>query len=143
MSGRRDAQGAGVLTAVISLLPVLSLAAGSPSFARRIRSVHELIVQGERPEISACLYSAELAVTTSREFESIRWGRSISDDSVVRELSSPAGELVRVTRFEASALTRRTGLFARQRSVEVLVECRQENEKPPIVSLQVKPAEAN
>jgi hypothetical protein len=50
----------------------LSLGAGAPSFAPRIKSVHELIVESDRPEISAPLYSAQLAVSKSHEFERIR-----------------------------------------------------------------------
>jgi hypothetical protein len=115
----------------------LALAAGSPSSARRIKSVYELIVEGDRPEISACLYSAELAVNRSDEFERIRWSDRISDETVVREFRL-AADLVRVTRFEASALTQGTGLFFRQRWVEVLVECQQVNEKRPIVTLRLK-----
>jgi hypothetical protein len=134
---RRDAYGAGILASVFGLLPALCLAAGSQSFVRRIKSVHELIVEGDRPEISACLYSAELAVDKSREFESIRWSETVSDDSVVQE-HRMAEDLVRVTRFEASALARGTGLFSRQRWVDILVECQQVNERAPIVTLRLK-----
>lgn len=126
-----------IAAVLLSLLPALALAAGSPSSARRIKSVYELIVEGDRPEISACLYSAELAVNRSDEFERIRWSDRISDETVVREFRL-AADLVRVTRFEASALTQGTGLFFRQRWVEVLVECQQVNEKRPIVTLRLK-----
>jgi hypothetical protein len=138
---RRDAHGTRISAVVFGLLPALSLAAGSPSFVRRIKSVHELIVEGQRPEISACLYSAELAVSKSHEFESIRWSDSVSDESVVREYRL-AEDLVRVTRFEASALGRGAGLFSRQRWLDVLVECQQVNEKAPIVTLRLKLVEA-
>jgi hypothetical protein len=135
--GRGRLHGAAAFILILGLLPGLCPAAGSPSFPRRIKSVHELIVEGDRPEISACLYSAELAVIQSHEFERIRWGERISDDSVVREYRL-AADLVRVTRFEANALTKGTGLFSRQRWVDVLVECQQVNEKAPIVSLRLK-----
>jgi hypothetical protein len=125
------------MNVVVGLLPSLSLAAGSPSFAPRIKSVHELIVEGERPEISACLYSAQLAVDKSHEFEHLRWSDSNSVESVVREYRL-AGDWVRVTKFEASALTLGTGVFSRQRSVEVLVECQQVNEKAPTVTVRLK-----
>jgi hypothetical protein len=129
--------GARILAVVLSSLPTLSLAAGSPSFPPRIKSVHELIVEGDRPEISACLYSAQLAVSRSREFERIRWGDRISDESVVREYRL-AADWVRVTKFDASALTKRTGLFFGERWVDVLVECQQVNEKAPLVTLRLK-----
>jgi hypothetical protein len=119
------------------LLPSYSLAAGSPSFAPQIKSVHQLIVEGDRPEISACLYSAQLAVNKSHEFERIRWSDSVSDESVVREYRL-AGDWVRVTKFEARALTQGTGLFSTQRWVDVLVECQQVNEKAPNVNLHLK-----
>jgi hypothetical protein len=109
-----SAHGAHILAVVFGLLPTLSVAAGSPTFAPRIKSVHELIVEGDRPEISACLYSAQLAVSKSHEFERIRWSDRISDESVVREYRL-AADWVRVTKFEASALTQGTGLFFRQR----------------------------
>jgi hypothetical protein len=96
-----------------------------------------LIVEGDRPEISACLYSAQLAVSRSREFERIRWGDRISDESVVREYRL-AADWVRVTKFDASALTKRTGLFFGERWVDVLVECQQVNEKAPLVTLRLK-----
>jgi hypothetical protein len=99
--------------------------------------VRELIIEGDRPEISACLYSAQLAVDRSHEFERLRWSDSISDQSLVREYQL-AGDWVRVTQFEASALTQRTGLFSRQRWVDVLVECQQVNEKAPIVTMRLK-----
>jgi hypothetical protein len=130
-------RGARLLAVVLGLLPALSLAAGSPSFVPRIKSVHELIVDGTRPEISACLYAAEVAVDKGHEFDRIRWSDSISDESVVREYPL-AGDWVRMTRFEASALTQGKGLFSIQRWVPVLVECQQVNEKAPVVSLRLK-----
>jgi hypothetical protein len=130
-------QGGPLPAIVLGVLPALSLAAGSSSFAPRIKSVHELIVEGDRPEISACLYSTQLAVAKSQEFDSIRWSDNISDASVVREYHL-AGDWVRVTKFEASALTQGTGLFSKNRWVDVLVECQQVNEKAPIVTLRLK-----
>ena len=129
--------GARILAVALGALPAVSAAAGSPSFAPRTKSVHELIVEGERPEISACLYSAQLAVNKSHEFERIRWRESISDESVVREYRL-AGDWVRVTKFAATALPRGSGLFSSWRWVEVLVECQQVNEKEPIVTLRLK-----
>jgi hypothetical protein len=137
LTTRHSAHGARILAVVLGLLPALSLAAGSPSFAPRIKSVHELIVEGDRPEISACLYSAEIAVSKSHEFERIRWSDRISDESVVREYRL-AADWARVTKFEASALTQGTGLFSSQRWVDVLVECQQVNETAPIVTLRLK-----
>jgi hypothetical protein len=137
MTSRPDVHGVRFSTVVFGLLPALCLAAGSSDFARRIKSVPELIVEGERPEISACLYSAQLAVGKSQEFESIRWSDSISDESVVREYHLGA-DLVRVTKFEASALTAGTGLFSWKRWVDVLVACQQINEKAPVVTLRLK-----
>jgi hypothetical protein len=107
-------------------------------FAPRIKSVHELIVEGDRPEISACLYAAQLAVGQGREFDRIRWSDRISDKSVVRE-SQTGGEWVRWTKFEASARTQSKSLFSKGRWVDVLVECRQLNEKAPVVSLRRQP----
>jgi hypothetical protein len=132
------ARGSRLMTVVLGLLPSLSTAAGSPSFAAPIKSVQELIVEGERPEISACLYSVQLAMHKSHEFERIRWSDRISDESVVREYRV-AGDSVRATRFEATALRQGTGLFSAQHWVDVLVECQQVNEKAPIVSLRLKP----
>jgi hypothetical protein len=137
MTSHCHAHGVRIATVVFSLLPALCLAAGSSGFARRIKSVPELIVEGERPEISACLYSAQLAVNKSQEFESIRWSDSVSDESVVREYHL-GGDLVRVTKFKASALTEGAGLFSRQRWVDVLVECQQINERAPLVTLRLK-----
>jgi hypothetical protein len=125
----------------LGAVPALCLAAGSSSFAPRIKSVHELIVEGDRPEISACLYAAQLNVSQSHEFERIRWSDRISDESVVRETQA-AGQLVRVTTFEASALTEGTGLLSRGHWVDVQVECQQVNEKAPVVTLSRKPEKA-
>jgi hypothetical protein len=135
---RRGVHGKRSTTVVLGLLPSLSLAAGSLSFAPRLKSVHELIVAGERPEISACLYSAELAVTHSHEFERLRWSDSISDQSVVQEYRL-AGDWVRVTKFDASALAYGAGLFSTRHWVDVRVECQQVNEKAPTVTLRLKP----
>jgi len=99
--------------------------------------VHELIVEGERPEISACLYSAQLAMGKSHEFERLRWPATISDESVVQEYRL-ADDWVRVTKFEASALTPGAGPFSRQRWVGVAVECQQVNEKAPLVTVRLK-----
>jgi hypothetical protein len=137
MTSRADVHAVCVATVIFGLLPALCLAAGSPDYARRIKSVPELIVEGERPEISACLYSAQLAVSKSEEFESIRWSDSVSDESVVQEYHLGA-DLVRVTKFEASALTAGTGLFSLKRWVDVLVACEQINEKAPVVTLRLK-----
>ena len=137
MTFHPGARGVRFLAVVLGLLPAVSMAAGSQNFPPRAKSVQELIVDGDRPEISACLYSAQLAVSKGREFERIRWSNRISDESVVREYRL-AADWVRVTRFEASALTQGRGLFSKQRWVDVLVECQQVNEKAPIVTLRLK-----
>jgi hypothetical protein len=129
--------GACILAVVLGLPPAVSGAAGSQSFPPRIKSVHELIIEGQRPEISACLYSAQLAVSSSPNFERIRWSDSISDESVVREYRL-AGDWIRVTEFQAAAMPRDKGLFSTPRWVDVLVECQQVNEKAPIVTLRLK-----
>lgn len=125
------------VAALLVLLPVPVLAAGSSSYPWRIKTLYELIVQGDRPEISACLYAAQLAVSGGHEFDRLRWSERISEASVVREYRL-ASDWVRVTQFEASALTHGEGLFAAQRWVDVLVECQQVNEKRPIVTLRLK-----
>jgi hypothetical protein len=137
LNSPRRPSGAQLLAVVLGLLPALCLSAGSPSFARKIKSVHELIIEGDRPEISACLYSAELAVSRSREFEQLRWDDRISDASVVREYRLGA-DSVRVTKFDASAFTHGPGLFSGRRWVDVRVECQQVNEKAPTVSVRLK-----
>jgi hypothetical protein len=134
---RPGAHGARVVAVVLSLLPALSLAAGSQNSPPRIKSVHELIVEGDRPEISACLYATQLAVSKSREFERIRWSARISDESVVRE-NHLAAEWVRVTTFQASALPQGSGLFSKKHWIDVMVDCQQINEKAPIVTLRPK-----
>jgi hypothetical protein len=122
---------------ILGLLPALSLAAGSQSFPPRIKSVHELVVEGDRPEISACLYSAQLAVSKSHEFDRIRWSDGVSDETLVREYRV-AQDWVRVTRFGASARRQGARLFSTQHWVDVLVECQQVNEKAPSVNLRPK-----
>lgn len=49
-----------------------------------------------------------------------------------------AADWVKVTKFEASALTQGTGLFSRERWVDVLVEYQQVNAKATIVTLRLK-----
>jgi hypothetical protein len=128
-------RGSCTVAVLLALLPALSPAAGSSGFVPRIKSVHELIVEGDRPEISACLYSAELAVSKTPGFERIRWTDRILDESVVREY--PVGaDWVRATRFEASALTPGRGFFSHHHWVDVLVECQQVNEKAPTVTIR-------
>jgi hypothetical protein len=129
--------GVRALAVALSILPAVSSATGSPSAVPRIKSVHELIVAGDRPEISACLYSAQLSVKKSHDFERIRWSDSVSDDSLVREYRL-GGDWVRVTRFQASALTQGSGLFSRQRWVDVWVECQQVNEQASLVTLRLR-----
>lgn len=124
-------------TALLVLLPPSVLAAGSSSYPWHIKTLYELIVQGDRPEISACLYAAQLAVSGGHEFGRLRWSERISEESVVREYRL-ASDWVRVTQFEASALTHGEGFFAAQRWVDVLVECQQVNEKQPLATLRLK-----
>jgi hypothetical protein len=137
ISVKRTDRSARIAAIVLGFLPALAPAAGSLSFARQVKSVRELIIAGDRPEISACLYSAQLAVDTSHEFERLRWSDSISDASVVREYLR-GEDWVRVTRFEASGLTQRTGPFSRQRWADVMVECQQVNEAAPVVTFRPK-----
>ncbi len=132
------ALGARLLAVALAAPPVLALAAGSSGFAPRIESVHELIVDGDRPEISACLYEAQLVVSRSHRFERIRWSARISDESLVREYRLD-GDWVRTTIFDVSALIQRPWFLSRQRWVPMTVECRQVNEKTPLVNLRPKP----
>lgn len=103
------------------LLPALANAAGSMQ-PKRNKDFHELIVNGERPEIAACLAAAIDYARHAPRVSAIRWDDDASDKALMRE-SESNGHLTRFVRLTTQMRMKQwIALAETWRSVEVSCE---------------------
>jgi len=121
---RYDMKNTALLASVavlFGLLPLHADGVGSMQ-PKRNKDFRELIVQGERPEIAACLATAMEYARHAQGVSAIRWDDDASDRAHVRESESD-GRLTRYVRLTAQMRMKRWNLFAETwRSMEVSCE---------------------
>ena len=122
--------------AVSSLLSAHPLyAAGSSVANKSVKIFKELIVEGERPEISSCLTVAIQSVKNHPAYNKINWEPEMSVSAVVREYQV-SGAVIKETTLKALALARDDSLFHLDTWTKVTINCQQINEGKPSLSFK-------
>jgi hypothetical protein len=125
------------LAALLALLPMLADAKGGSMRPWLPKTeFRELIVNGERTEIVACLVAATDYVHHDPTFSAIRWDADASDRAIVREHESN-GRLTRSIRLTAQMRRRESSLFS---DPWHLVELTCEQPEDGVVHVDVRPA---
>ncbi len=112
-----------------------AVAAGSSVSAKNNKVLQKIIIEGERPEISACLTVAQQLPNLFPIYRKITWEPSMSNAAVLKEETSTEGVL-KVISFRGMGLLHDDRLFHADEWVKVLIECQQINENKPLVTVQ-------
>ena len=112
-----------------------AIAAGSSVSAKNNKVLQKIIIEGERPEISACLTVAQQLPNLFPIYRKITWEPSMSNAAVLKEETSTEGVL-KVISFRGMGLLHDDRLFHADEWVKVLIECQQINENKPLVTVQ-------
>jgi hypothetical protein len=123
-----------LLTAQI-IATTQAVAAGSSVSAKNNKVLQKIIIEGERPEISACLTVAQQLPNLFPIYRKITWEPSMSNAAVLKEETSAEGVL-KVISFRGMGLLHDDRLFHADEWVKVLIECQQINENKPLVTVQ-------
>jgi len=109
--------------------------AGSSVANKSVKIFKELIVEGERPEISSCLTAAIQSVKLNPVYSKINWEPEMSVSAVVKEYQV-SDSLVKETTLKATALIRDERLLHLDSWTNVTINCQQINEGKPILSFK-------
>ncbi len=120
-----------VATLIFALAPNAAHAKGAPTTYQSKKIFRELIVQGERPEIAACMVAAVSHARQDARFDAVRWADDVSDAAYMRE-SEADTHIVRVVRFKAELRERSGGFFSDSWDPAEIV-CEQRDEGTPDV----------
>jgi hypothetical protein len=93
-----------------------------------------LIVEGERPEIVACMAATRRLIKNSTEYEDFRWPNNPSQSAILNEKENN-GQLNRTVTMRAQVLPNVEAVFESWLPVEV--RCQQVNEGYPKVTITI------
>jgi hypothetical protein len=107
--------------------------AGSSTVNKGVKIFKELIVEGERPEISSCLTQAIQSVRLNSYYKRIAWEPDMSVSAVLKEYQL-SGASVKEIQLYALALIRDESLFHLDNWTKISIQCQQVNEARPTLS---------
>jgi len=108
--------------------------AGAPTTFHVSKDFRSLIVQGERPEIVACMMATRFLVKHSSEFEDLRWPNNASQSAVLNE-KEINGQLIRTIVLQAQVLPDVPAIFETWKPAQV--QCKQVDEGYPAVKITI------
>ena len=107
---------------------------GAPVTTQYTKDFRNLIIQGTRPEIVACMVAANLYFKKVSDFEEMRWPENTSLLAILNEVEYNH-HLVRTINLQGETLLNNRAFF--RSWVKVNIECRQEDEGVPQVKVTV------
>ncbi len=132
LTGLKSRFAAGVLSGLVCVLYAVNAhSKGAPTTLRSRHVFRELIVQGERPEIAACMAAAVAFVRRDAKFDAVRWADDVSDSAYMRETEGGI-HVSRTVRFKAQLRDRAHGFFS-ETWARAEITCEQRDEEAPEV----------
>lgn len=113
------------------VLPSQTLHA-SPVSTRLNKVYKELVIQGERPEISSCMALAFKSARENGPYEQIYYAANVQDSALVQE-DLHNGHLVKTVTLRAQGEPRQGGFYLKNSLEKIDVVCIQMDEGMPVV----------
>lgn len=113
-------------------LPNWLWAKGAPITHQTAKDFKNLIIQGERPEIVACMAATLHAVKNNKTYEAFRWTDGTSKTALMHETERD-GHLLRSITLQAQAILSSQSFFDLVSPIEI--QCEQFDEGNPIVKI--------
>lgn len=120
------------LLLLLSLLIPLKQLQASPVSTRLNKVYKELVIQGERPEISSCMALGFKASRESGPYEQIYYSTNVQDSALVQEALRD-GHLVKMVTLMAQGHLRQQSFYIQNPLEKIEVLCIQMDEGVPIV----------
>ena len=109
-------------------------ASGSPVSTRLGKVYKELIIQGERPEISSCMALAFKSTRENGPYQTITYAPDVLDNALVNE-EVESGRLVKVVTTIALGEPRKSGFYLSNPLEQIKIICTQVDEGTPTLQL--------
>ena len=122
------------LLSCLTIFSQIVWSGGTATTFRVSKDFKSLIIQGERPEIVACMTATSRYVKKSMDYKELRWLDSTSLSAIFNE-NENNGQLTRVISLQALALINTSNVF--DSWTPIVIRCKQVNEGYPEVSLNV------
>ena len=118
----------------LSIFSQIVWSGGTATTFRVSKDFKSLIIQGERPEIVACMTATSRYVKKSMDYKELRWLDSTSLSAIFNE-NENNGQLTRVISLQALALLNTSNVF--DSWIPIVIRCKQVDEGYPEVNLNV------
>lgn len=124
-----------VLSLAVILFGLMGNAGSAPINFQVSKDFRALIVQGERPEIVACMAATRRYFRNSKEYEGYRWFDDSSQKAILNE-KEIKGQLNRTVTMRAQVLPNVEAVF--ESWLPVQVRCQQVNEGYPEITITLE-----
>lgn len=122
------------LLSCLTIFSQIVWSGGTATTFRVSKDFKSLIIQGERPEIVACMTATSRYVKKSMDYKELRWLDSTSLSAIFNE-NENNGQLTRLISLQAQALLNTSNVF--DSWTPVVIRCKQVDEGYPEVNLNV------
>ena len=122
------------LLSCLTIFSQIVWSGGTATTFRVSKDFKSLIIQGERPEIVACMTATSRYVKKSMDYKELRWLDSTSLSAIFNE-NENNGQLTRVISLQALALLNTSNVF--DSWIPIVIRCKQVDEGYPEVNLNV------
>jgi hypothetical protein len=122
------------LLSCLTIFSQIVWSGGTATTFRVSKDFKSLIIQGERPEIVACMTATSRYVKKSMDYKELRWLDSTSLSAIFNE-NEYNGQLTRLISLQAQALLNTSNVF--DSWTPVVIRCKQVDEGYPEVNLNV------
>ncbi|WP_114638398.1 hypothetical protein [Polynucleobacter necessarius] len=123
------------LLLVASLGCAFSQAWSSPVSTRLNKVYKELIIQGERPEVSSCMALAFKATRENAPYEQITYPADMQAAALVQERVE-GDHLIKLVSMQAMGAPRKSGFYIVNPPQKIEIYCTQMDEGIPVVSFK-------
>jgi hypothetical protein len=128
------------LLLVAFLSCAVSQAWSSPVSTRLNKVYKELIIQGERPEVSSCMALAFKATRENGPYEQITYPADMQAAALVQERIE-GDHLIKLVSMQAMGELRKTGFYIVNPPQKIEIHCTQMDEGIPVVSFKALEAQ--
>lgn len=122
------------LLSCLTIFSQIVWSGGTATTFRVSKDFKSLIIQGERPEIVACMTATSRYVKKSMDYKELRWLDSTSLSAIFNE-NENNGQLTRLISLQAQALLNTSNVF--DSWTPVVIRCKQVDEGYPEVNLNI------
>jgi hypothetical protein len=121
-----------LMVSLFSLSYGHAIARGAPVSMQTSKEFKNFIIQGERPEIAACMAATAITIKKSKQLKSLDWLEASSEAALMQE-KDIGNNLVRKITLKAKGIINTSSFL--DTLVDIQIECEQVNQGDPMVRI--------